>query len=402
MKKEQDSKKKFLIIYENELYGGTTTHLINFLNSDQFKQHDITILTNFGNEAINDLKRNCKRKNIKYLYFRSPRVFLSKNLLLKIIFLITKPFLFLISIYQFYKILNKVDYYILLANCGGYGDFRSEIACVLASALKGVKQNFLLIHHSYTNPRLWKFLIKLFDQLSISFLKKIIFVSKATKKTIIKNSGFSKIESNKLAVIYNGVEVKNINTQSRKTRGKKKIIKILMLSRIEKYKGQQDLLLSLEYLKKKYVDKIKIYLIGNGDKKYMRKLKKYILQKNLEKKIIFKNYLPKKKSSEIFKNYDLFLSLTRDFEGFGYSLVEAMLSNIPVITTNVGGAKEFLNNKIANIVKPSDPRAISQMIVNFINNREKWKKKSFFAAKFIKKNFNSEIMSIKYKKLFNI
>ena len=33
---------------------------------------------------------------------------------------------------------------------------------------------------------------------------------------------------------------------------------------------------------------------------------------------------------------------TRDFEGFGYSLAEAMAYSVPIISTNVGGSKEFL------------------------------------------------------------
>ena len=46
------------------------------------------------------------------------------------------------------------------------------------------------------------------------------------------------------------------------------------------------------------------------------------------------------------KNFNIFISLTRTFEGIEYSLAEAMSFSIPVITTNVGGSKEFLNNKI--------------------------------------------------------
>ena len=44
-------KKNYLIIYENYLYGGTTTHLINLVNSKEFKKTNITILTNSDNEG---------------------------------------------------------------------------------------------------------------------------------------------------------------------------------------------------------------------------------------------------------------------------------------------------------------------------------------------------------------
>ena len=53
------------------------------------------------------------------------------------------------------------------------------------------------------------------------------------------------------------------------------------------------------------------------------------------------------------KNLDLTLSLTKDFEGFGYSIAESLYVETPVIATSVGGVKE-LNNKVANIIKSGD------------------------------------------------
>ena len=106
-----------------------------------------------------------------------------------------------------------------------------------------------------------------------------------------------------------------------------------------------------------------------------------------------------KYSKTIIQNFDILVSLTRDFEGFGYSLAEAMANSVPVISTNVGGSKEFLSKKNANIVKPYDPRGVSLMIIDYIQNIKKWKKKAEFASKYIKKKFNSEVMSKKYAKI---
>ena len=79
----------------------------------------------------------------------------------------------------------------------------------------------------------------------------------------------------------------------------------------------------------------------------------------------------------IIGNLDILVSLTRDFEGFGYSLAEAMAYSVPIISTNVGGSKEFLNKKNANIVKPYDPKGISLMIIDYFQNtKKKWKKKA--------------------------
>ena len=50
--------KNLVIVYENFLYGGTTTHLINLINSSSFRDFGITILTNKNNETIKELKKS--------------------------------------------------------------------------------------------------------------------------------------------------------------------------------------------------------------------------------------------------------------------------------------------------------------------------------------------------------
>ena len=45
-------------------YGGTTTHLINLINSSSFRDL-ITILTNKNNETIKELKKKVKGKKVR-------------------------------------------------------------------------------------------------------------------------------------------------------------------------------------------------------------------------------------------------------------------------------------------------------------------------------------------------
>ena len=81
------------------------------------------------------------------------------------------------------KIIKEIKFDILLANFGGYGDFRSEISGIIAAKILKNKNLFLLIHHCYTKPLLWNNLInKFLTSLIGSFVKGIIFVSDATKK----------------------------------------------------------------------------------------------------------------------------------------------------------------------------------------------------------------------------
>ncbi len=391
-------KKNYLIIYENYLYGGTTTHLINLVNSKEFKKTNITILTNSDNEGVKDLKKNVKNNKVQIKLFDTLNGHVSKFFLIKLFLLIFKPLIFLISIIQFKNYLKNLDYDFLIANCGGYGNFRTEVASIIASKINGKNNNYLLIHHKYRKPIFWRLVVIFVDYIIQDFLKKIIFVSNATKRSIIENSGFNRKFEDKFLVIHNGIQVRKKKIRIKRLfNTKKNIIKIGMLSRIEKYKGQADLLKSINELNSVIKKKIVVFLIGNGSKKDITYIKNIINEYTLKNNVKLLKRI-NENSEIIIKNLDLVISLTRDFEGFGYSIAEAMLYKVPIITTNVGGSKEFLNSKTANIVKPKDCKQIRKLIIDFINKRDKWKKKALYSSKFISKKFNSEIMSQKFMK----
>ena len=107
-------------------------------------------------------------------------------------------------------------------------------------------------------------------------------------------------------------------------------------------------------------------------------------------------------SYTILKNFDLYFSLTRDFEGFGYSIAEALYAGVPVVSTKVGGTVEFLNEKNSELIKPRSITTITKLLSDFIKNKKKWKKKAINGRKTITKKFNSDLMADKfYKVLIN-
>ena len=77
-----------------------------------------------------------------------------------------------------------------------------------------------------------------------------------------------------------------------------------------------------------------------------------------------------------------------------------MLSKIPIISTNVGGTKEFLNKKNSNIVKPHSPENIKELLKDYLKNKNQWLEKAKYASKYISRKHNSEIMGAKFKKVF--
>ena len=93
-----------------------------------------------------------------------------------------------------------------------------------------------------------------------------------------------------------------------------------MLSRIETYKGQMDLIQGFSRLSNNIQKKLKIYFIGDGNKKEVEKLKKIIFSKNLENYFVFTGYIDCE-STLIVSKLDLLLSLTRTFEALIVSII---------------------------------------------------------------------------------
>ena len=150
--------------------------------------------------------------------------------------------------------------------------------------------------------------------------------------------------------------------------------------------------------------KYKIFFVGNGEKKELTHLKNMVSELRLKKYVKIVKYI-NKDSLLIIKNFDLLFSLTRDFEGFGYSIAEALYLGVPVVSTKVGGVTEFLNTKNATLIKPKDINSIKKILVEFLIKRKNFKYKSLNGKKLIIKKFNSDLMTSKFydyfKKTYN-
>ena len=391
--------KKVVILMENLLYGGVTTHLINLINSKKFKDVEFTIITNTTNAAINHLIRSCDKNKIKIIYYLSLNNLILNNFLLKLSFHILRPFLFFISIFQMITIIKKINFDAFIANCGGYGNFRTEVAGILAAKILRKKKLNLLIHHNYSKPKIWLYIINIIDFFLLKSIKNLIFISHATKKSIIENTKLVNFPKKNLSIIYNGILLKKVkNKKISYFNSGSQFLKVGMLARIQQYKGQLDLIEGFSRLPKKMQSQYKVYLIGRGSKKDEKLLKFKISSYKLKPYIKHIKYI-NADSLLILKNLDLYFSLTRDFEGFGYSIAESLYMGVPVVSTKVGGVVELLNKDNSELIKPNDIKSITKILEKFPLNKRKWKKKANQGKKLIIKKFNSEEMS---KKFYNV
>ena len=76
-----------------------------------------------------------------------------------------------------------------------------------------------------------------------------------------------------------------------------------------------------------------------------------------------------------------------------------MYAETPVISTDVGGVSEYLNNEVANVIKSEEKGKITMLLRDFLINKKAWKKKAKLGKKLIINHFNSEKMSKEFLKV---
>ena len=214
-----------------------------------------------------------------------------------------------------------------------------------------------------------------------NFSKNIICVSKAVSDFWIKMG----LKKDKLNIINNGFYYKKIN---KKSLPQKKII-FTSVSRIIPYKGHELMIRLFDVLCKK---NNKIYLQIVGDtlpqyEKYIRRLKLNVKNRGLDDRITFMGY--RKDIIQILNKSNFFIHTPISADPFPTVIFEAIQSGTPIITNNLGGAYEILNDgKHGLIIENNLIEKSSDQICCYIKNKKEQKQNIDDAFKYISKNFS--------------
>ena len=400
--------KKIGILWEQTTYGGVDSYLAYLLSSSAFDDIEVVLFTNSTNQGFFRLQKILKnefpdKNRLKeVILFRSFNSIQSNFFLFKILIILFKPLLFLFSILQTYFLIKNYKFDVFLGQCGGYGDFRTEMASLFSSKFCNIPVRSLVIHHECIPSNYWSFVLKMINNFISQCATSIITVSEATKKSLINKSNlFNRYTSMKSLVIYPGYPINKIDsTQDNfldnfKSQFREDDIKIGMLSRIDSYKGHEDLIFAASNIPYEIRKKLKFFFIGSGSKEEITRLKTIIKNLKLEEYFIFTGFVDFT-SLSILRKLDLLVSLTRNFEGFGSSVAEAMSIGTPVLCTNVGAMGEYLNENYVGFIKPNNINDITDSLIDFLNNSEKWNNRAVKAKEYIIKEFNSDKISKEY------
>jgi glycosyltransferase involved in cell wall biosynthesis len=111
-----------------------------------------------------------------------------------------------------------------------------------------------------------------------------------------------------------------------------------------------------------------LLIVGDGpEKRYLQAL---ALRYHLDRNVVFESFQPELVS--YYRTADVFLS-TSLYEGYGLTLVEAAASGCPIITSDVGIAKQLVEENVTGYVcDVSHALCFTEKILSFIEDQERF------------------------------
>jgi len=365
MTPNQEMKQIIIIDASSSSLGGGLTHLIEFLKESLNGDYFFEIICS---DLIADKISTFKNVKIK-----------------------THPFLNKTIFHRFFFQLVLIDELInfkakaLLSLTGDYlGKFRPFL---------GICQNMLLYERNKLEGMgvllSAKFLILKYRQVyCFNRSNGVIFLSKHAKNVV-----YPLIKKNSLMIINFGISERFI--KSNKLESNIIPSRFLYVSSIHTYKNQLNLVLAFKNLIQSGID-LKLTLVGpilNYD--YWRKVKQEIDKVNKESVLIdYVSFIDYNEIHNVYNNSEIFIfpSLCENMPNI---LLEAMKSNIPILSSNLDPMPEFLKD-YAVYFNPIDIKSIQESIYYSLSNYNELKKNASRAFVDMnnytwKKNYNETI-----------
>jgi len=186
---------------------------------------------------------------------------------------------------------------------------------------------------------------------------------------------------NRLHIVHCGVDPALFNLVSHKQPGKR----LLYVGRLSAAKGLPILLESLAALKSSHPEII-LTVVGDGEDR--AELEQMTARLELNNNVKFVGYKSQAEVREYMQETDVFV-LPSFAEGVPVSLMEAMAAGVPVVTTQIAGVSELVENGVSGYIVPAgDSTTLAERIKTLLTEPQLRSQFGTAGREKIEKEFN--------------
>lgn len=215
-----------------------------------------------------------------------------------------------------------------------------------------------------------------------------VALSEQIRKTIVECYG---IVERKIPIIYNGVDLSRCIPK--KDYSIKRTMKIVNVARFSEQKNHVRLLESFSMLLEQKKE-VELWLIGDGELK--GHIKDIVIERDIDDKVMFLGI--KDNVCPFLNEADVFV-LSSDYEGMPMTLIEAMGTGLPVVTTNVGGIPDMIVNNHDGVLVERKADKLYEALLKIFKD-ESFREKIGTEAKKTSIKYSSEHMAKAYCKVY--
>ena len=210
----------------------------------------------------------------------------------------------------------------------------------------------------------------------------------------------------KISIIYNAYNKNFDCVKTKKTWAFGDQLRLLNIGRFEEVKGQRYLLEAIAIVSKEYAN-IKLSLVGYGS--LYDELNHLTDKLGIRDKVFFVHQAAHSQIPVLMSESDIYIQpsvVASDGaeENLSVATIEAQVSGLPCIASNIGGLKEIVIDDVTGkLVAYSSPQAISSAILSYIGNPDLLRSHSYSCyhysrSKFSRSKITSHLLRI-YEKV---
>ncbi len=237
---------------------------------------------------------------------------------------------------------------------------------------KGIPLSYSLINS--LKSRFWTYRSLIQQRLVWKRADKVIAVSKAVANDVME---FYKIDSDKVHVVYNGVDPdifrphEDTEEIARKLEVEGKKV-VLFVGDFGLRKGLKYLIQAVPSVIREIPDAMFILIGGTpkwlGTSIYWRMLHEQIQRRHVQNYVKLMGEVEHLKLLKYYSLADVFI-LPSLYEGFGKVILEAMASTRPVVATNVGGIPEIITDNVDGLlIPPCRSEEIARALISLLSD----------------------------------